>query len=134
MNARLAERYRIARVFLVGDSAHIHPPTGGQGLNASVQDAYNLGWKLAAVLGGASDRLLDSHEEERRPIAEAVLGLSSGLLEAAIQGGMQRGRDVRQLDIRYRGSSLVLSSTRRDANLAAGDRAPDALRGAARLL
>ena len=53
MNARLADRYQIGRVFLAGDAAHIHPPTGGQGLNTSVQDSYNLGWKLAAVLGGA---------------------------------------------------------------------------------
>ncbi len=53
MNARLADRYRDGRVFLAGDAAHIHPPTGGQGLNTSVQDAYNLGWKLAAVLAGA---------------------------------------------------------------------------------
>lgn len=76
MNARLADRYRVGRVFLVGDAAHIHPPTGGQGLNTSVQDAYNLGWKLAAVAGGASVALLDSYEEERRPIAAGVLGLT----------------------------------------------------------
>ena len=55
MNARLADRYRVGRVFLAGDAAHIHPPTGGQGLNTSVQDAYNLGWKLAAVIRGAPD-------------------------------------------------------------------------------
>lgn len=132
MNARLAGRYRVGRAFLVGDAAHIHPPTGGQGLNTSVQDAYNLGWKLAAVLGGAPARLLDSYEEERRPVAEEMLGLAAGLLEAAKRGGMQRGREVRQLDIGYRGSSLALGPTRRDANLVAGDRAPDApLRGAA---
>lgn len=132
MNARLAERYRIGRVFLVGDSAHVHPPTGGQGLNTGVQDAYNLGWKLAAVLGGAPDRLLDSYEEERRPVAEAMLGLATGLLDAAKRGGMQRGREVRQLDIGYRGSSLTLNSAGRDATLVAGDRAPDApMRGAA---
>jgi 2-polyprenyl-6-methoxyphenol hydroxylase-like FAD-dependent oxidoreductase len=53
MNARLADRYRAGRVFLAGDSAHIHPPTGGQGLNTSIQDSYNLGWKLAAVARGA---------------------------------------------------------------------------------
>ena len=132
MNARLAERYRVGRVFLVGDSAHVHPPTGGQGLNTSVQDAYNLGWKIAAVLGGAADQLLDTYEEERRPVAEAMLGLATGLLEAAKQGGMQRGREVRQLDIGYRGSSLSLNPPVRDAILIAGDRAPDApVRGAA---
>ncbi len=132
MNARLAESYRIGRVFLVGDSAHVHPPTGGQGLNTSVQDAYNLGWKIAAVLGGAADQLLDTYEEERRPVAEAMLGLATGLLEAAKRGGMQRGREVRQLDIGYRGSSLSLNPPGRDAILLAGDRAPDApVRGAA---
>ena len=82
MNARLADRYRVGRVFLVGDAAHIHPPTGGQGLNTSVQDAYNLGWKLAAAAAGAPDALLDSYEEERRPVAAAMLGLATKLLDA----------------------------------------------------
>ena len=83
MNARLADRYRVGRVFLVGDAAHIHPPTGGQGLNTSVQDSYNLGWKLKAVLAGAPDTLLDTYEEERRPIAAGMLGLATKLLDAA---------------------------------------------------
>jgi hypothetical protein len=132
MNARLADRYRVGRTLLVGDAAHIHPPTGGQGLNTSVQDAYNLGWTLAAVLGGAPDRLLDTYEEERRPVAEAMLGLATGLLEAARQGEIRRGREVRQLDIGYAGTSLTLNPSRREGNLLAGDRAPDAsLRGAA---
>ena len=47
---RLAARYRVGRVFIAGDAAHIHPPTGGQGMNTGIQDAYNLAWKLAAVL------------------------------------------------------------------------------------
>jgi 2-polyprenyl-6-methoxyphenol hydroxylase-like FAD-dependent oxidoreductase len=132
MNARLADRYRVGRVFLVGDAAHIHPPTGGQGLNTSVQDAYNLGWKLAAVLDGAPDRLLDSYEEERRPVAEAVLGLSSRLLDAQKQGEMRRGREVRQLDIGYTGSLLCGEISPRNGSLRAGDRAPDApFKGAA---
>jgi 2-polyprenyl-6-methoxyphenol hydroxylase-like FAD-dependent oxidoreductase len=131
MNARLADRYRVGRVFLVGDAAHIHPPTGGQGLNTSVQDSYNLGWKLAAVLSGRSDTLLDTYEEERRPIAESVLGLSTNLLDAAKRGEIRRGRDVHQLDIGYRNSSLALEKSPRAAGLRAGDRAPDAvLRGA----
>ncbi|NUS44025.1 MAG: rifampin monooxygenase [Mycobacteriaceae bacterium] len=71
---RLAERYRAGRVFLAGDAAHIHPPTGGQGLNLGLQDAFNLGWKLAAAVDGwAPDGLLDTYEAERRPVAEAVL-------------------------------------------------------------
>ena len=132
MNARLADRYRVDRVFLVGDAAHIHPPTGGQGLNTSVQDAYNLGWKLAAALGGADDRLLDTYEEERRPVAESVLGLSTRLLDAQKQGGMRRGREVHQLDIGYPGSSLSKELPKRNVGLGAGDRAPDApIRGAA---
>ncbi|MFI6147035.1 rifampin monooxygenase [Streptomyces sp. NPDC051109] len=71
---RLAERYRVDRVLLAGDAAHIHPPTGGQGLNLGVQDAFNLGWKLAAeVSGWAPDGLLDSYHAERHPVAAAVL-------------------------------------------------------------
>jgi hypothetical protein len=131
MNARLADRYRAGRVLLVGDAAHIHPPTGGQGLNTSVQDSYNLGWKLAAVIAGRSDGLLDTYEEERRPIAESVLGLSTNLLDAAKRGEVRRGREVHQLDIGYRGSSLALEITQRTRGVRSGDRAPDApLRGA----
>ena len=131
MNARLADRYRDKRVFLVGDAAHTHPPTGGQGLNTSVQDSYNLGWKLAAVIGGASDSLLDSYEEERRPIAAGVLGLATTLLDAAKRGELRRGRDVQQLDIGYPDSSLALEEPQRHGVLLAGERAPDApLRGA----
>ncbi|CAJ0785743.1 Flavin-dependent monooxygenase [Ralstonia psammae] len=131
MNARLAERYRVGRVFLAGDAAHTHPPTGGQGLNTSVQDAYNLGWKLAAVAHGAPETLLDSYEEERRPIAAAMLGLATKLLDAAKRGDMRRDREVHQLDIGYAGTSLALEPRRRVAGLSAGDRAPDApIRGA----
>lgn len=126
MNARLAEHYRLGRVFLAGDAAHVHPPTGGQGLNTSVQDSYNLGWKLAAVLSGAPSTLLDSYEAERRPIAADVLGLSINLLEAAKNGAMRRGREVHQLDIGYAGSSLALEMPARSDGILAGDRAPDA--------
>jgi 2-polyprenyl-6-methoxyphenol hydroxylase-like FAD-dependent oxidoreductase len=132
MHARLADRYRVGRVFLAGDAAHVHPPTGGQGLNTSVQDAYNLGWKLAAVLAGAPDVLLDTYEEERRPIAAHMLGLAVKLLEAAKHGEMRRGREVRQLDLGYPDSSLSMGRAAHDGGVAAGDRAPDALvRGAA---
>lgn len=71
MTAQVAERYRGGRAILIGDAAHRFPPTGGLGLNTGVQDAHNLAWKLAAVLRGGSDRLLDSYELERRPIAQA---------------------------------------------------------------
>jgi len=132
MSARLADCYRMGRVLLAGDAAHVHPPTGGQGLNTSIQDAYNLGWKLAAVAGGASEILLDSYEEERRPVAAGVLGLATKLLDAAKRGDMRRGREVHQFDIGYPGSSLALARPGRAGGVLAGDRAPDApLRGAA---
>ncbi|RCG28961.1 rifampin monooxygenase [Sphaerisporangium album] len=71
---RLAERYRTGRVLLAGDAAHVHPPNGGQGLNLGIQDAFNLGWKLAAEVGGwAPEGLLDSYHTERHPVAAAVL-------------------------------------------------------------
>ncbi|MFF2053317.1 FAD-dependent monooxygenase [Leifsonia sp. NPDC058194] len=74
---RLAERYRVGRVFLAGDAAHVHPPLGGQGLNLGVQDAVNLGWKLAAsVAGWAPHDLLDSYFAERHPVAEGVLTIT----------------------------------------------------------
>ncbi len=83
-------------------------PRAGKELNTSVQDAYNLGWKLAAVLEGAPDALLDSYEEERQPIAADMLGLSRSLLEAHTRGDARRGRNVRQLDLPYSGASLAL--------------------------
>jgi len=132
MNARLADVYRVGAIFLVGDAAHTHPPTGGQGLNTSVQDAYNLGWKLASVIEGADDYLLESYEAERRPVAEAMLGLSTGLLDAMKRGDMRRGRSVHQLDIGYPESALSIEMPPRLGRLLAGDRAPDApLLGAA---
>jgi 2-polyprenyl-6-methoxyphenol hydroxylase-like FAD-dependent oxidoreductase len=71
---RQADRYRDGRVFLAGDAAHIHSPTGGQGMNLGLQDAFNLGWKLAAYLNGeVPEDLLDSYHEERHPVAAAVL-------------------------------------------------------------
>jgi 2-polyprenyl-6-methoxyphenol hydroxylase-like FAD-dependent oxidoreductase len=79
---RLAERYRVGRVLLAGDAAHIHPPIGGQGLNLGVQDAFNLGWKLAAqIRGWAPETLLDTYQTERRPVAEDVLDNTRAQLE-----------------------------------------------------
>jgi len=131
MNARLADRYRVGRAFLVGDAAHTHPPTGGQGLNTSAQDAYNLGWKLAAVLQGAPQTLLDTYEEERRPVAAAMLGLATKLLDHARRGDNRRGREVQQLDFGYPDSPLSLPVEPRIGRIAPGSRAPDApLQGA----
>ncbi len=71
---RLAERYRDGRVLLAGDAAHVHPPIGGQGLNLGLQDAVNLGWKLAAEINGwAPEGLLDTYHAERHPVAADVL-------------------------------------------------------------
>jgi 2-polyprenyl-6-methoxyphenol hydroxylase-like FAD-dependent oxidoreductase len=84
---RLAERYRVGRVLLAGDAAHVHPPAGGQGVNLGVQDAFNLGWKLAAqVRGWAPETLLDTYEAERRPIAEAVLDNTRAQIELTATG------------------------------------------------
>lgn len=79
---RLAERYRTGRVLLAGDAAHIHPPTGGQGLNLGIQDAFNLGWKLAAEVGGwAPEGLLDSYHTERHSVAADVLDNTRAQME-----------------------------------------------------
>ncbi len=79
---RLADRYRIDRVLLAGDAAHVHPPAGGQGLNLGVQDAFNLGWKLAAELNGwAPEDLLDTYQTERRPVAADVLDNTRAQIE-----------------------------------------------------
>ncbi|TDU82264.1 2-polyprenyl-6-methoxyphenol hydroxylase-like FAD-dependent oxidoreductase [Kribbella voronezhensis] len=80
---RLAEQYRSGRVLLAGDAAHVHPPLGGQGLNLGVQDAFNLGWKLAAEVNGwAPESLLDTYHDERHPVAAMVLDntLAQGVL------------------------------------------------------
>jgi hypothetical protein len=79
---RLAERYRTGRVLLAGDAAHVHPPVGGQGLNLGIQDAFNLGWKLAAEVNGwAPEGLLDSYHTERHPVAADVLDNTRAQME-----------------------------------------------------
>ncbi|KAA1249880.1 polyketide oxidase, partial [Mycobacterium simiae] len=89
VNSRIASRYRAGRVLLVGDAAHVQPPLGGPGLNLGLQDAMNLGWKLAAVLDGRVDPgLLDTYEAERRPAAERVIIYSRAQL-ALIRPGAE---------------------------------------------
>jgi 2-polyprenyl-6-methoxyphenol hydroxylase-like FAD-dependent oxidoreductase len=79
---RLAERYRVGRVLLAGDAAHVHPPIGGQGLNLGIQDAFNLGWKLAAQIRAlAPEPLLDTYHAERHPVAEDVLDNTRAQME-----------------------------------------------------
>jgi NADPH-dependent dioxygenase len=139
---RLAHTYRKGRVFLAGDSAHIHSTTGGQGLNCCMQDAYNLGWKLAFVVKGlAHAHLLDSYEPERRPIAEQVIWAASSLHEIF----MGHGKDIAERAQKIRDPAFLeavvgrcsgVSYTYRDAQPnpvlsapgegpAVGDRAPD---------
>jgi 2-polyprenyl-6-methoxyphenol hydroxylase-like FAD-dependent oxidoreductase len=140
---RLADTYREGNVFLAGDSAHVHSTTGGQGMNCCMQDAYNLGWKLALVTRGrARPELLDTYEAERRPIAEQVIWAASSLHEIF----MGHGKDIAERAAKMSDAAFVeavvgrcsgISYTYRDyieqpADLAEmegpamGDRAPDA--------
>lgn len=81
---RQARRYRVGRVFLAGDAAHVHSPAGGMGMNTGLQDATNLGWKLATAVLGHGDGLLDSYQAERHPVGEMVLRTSGGLVRGAL--------------------------------------------------
>jgi hypothetical protein len=147
IHSRMVARFRKGRIFLAGDAAHLHSPSGGQGITTGMQDAYNLAWKLAQVLReGAPEALLDSYDEERRPAARAVLATTESntrLLFATSPVGkwfrnrvflpllgtrpVQRRLVTRlsQLDMSYRGSSLSRQLGRR--RLRAGDRAPDVI-------
>jgi hypothetical protein len=139
---RLAHTYRKGRVFLAGDSAHIHSTTGGQGLNCCMQDSYNLGWKLAFVVKGlAQPHLLDSYEQERRPIAEQVIWAASSLHEIFMGHGKdiaERAQKIRDpafleavvgrcsgISYTYRDVSHQQSKPVEGGGLAIGDRAPD---------
>lgn len=127
VNFRLADAYRRGHAFIAGDAAHAHPPTGGQGLNTSVQDSFNLGWKLAAVVAGADEALLDTYEGERRDVGTGVLAMSKSLLSAMTdKADMRRGRDTLQLDLNYRPSPLSEEHRTEPGRVRAGDRAPDA--------
>jgi 2-polyprenyl-6-methoxyphenol hydroxylase-like FAD-dependent oxidoreductase len=128
-NVRMVDRYRVGRVFLAGDAAHVHSPAGGQGMNTGIQDAYNLGWKLAAVLNGATEALLHTYEEERLPVAADMLGITTRLHRQVFSTNVQamrRGPETLQLDLNYRGSSLSWHDDLPQIPLQAGDRAPDA--------
>ena len=107
----VADRYRSGRIFLVGDSAHVWPPAGAMGANAAVQDAHNLAWKLAAVTNRwAGDRLLDSYEAERRPVAIALADITVRRQQARF-GGRPNEDDVDDtlcaLGQRYRSAAVV---------------------------
>jgi 2-polyprenyl-6-methoxyphenol hydroxylase-like FAD-dependent oxidoreductase len=99
---RLASSYRQGRMFLAGDAAHIHPPAGGQGMNVGMQDAMNLGWKLAGVVNGyAPDSLLDSYHRERHPVGAALYR------NTMAQTAMMTAFDPRTLALRDMMSELL---------------------------
>ena len=140
--------YRWGRVFLAGDAAHIHSPAGGQGMNTGMQDAFNLAWKLAAVVNGqAGDTLLDSYEAERIPVADSVIAFTDRLTRAGTLSGVPRRiRDVvirmlshvpaarrfmanmaEEVNINYRNSPIAVGPAPKHAKVAAGDHLPHAV-------
>ncbi|KAF8178220.1 FAD binding domain-containing protein [Mycena galopus ATCC 62051] len=113
-NLRMVDKMRVGRVFIAGDAAHCHSPTGGQGLNSCVQDVANLGWKLALVQNGlASSALLDTYSEERIPVIAQMLRLTTELYNKGFHGdgknddGWDRGGDLNMLGVNYSGSSII---------------------------
>jgi 2-polyprenyl-6-methoxyphenol hydroxylase-like FAD-dependent oxidoreductase len=153
LHHRHATRYRAGRVFLAGDAAHIHSPAGAQGMNTGIQDAWNLGWKLALVDRGVADQaLLDSYEAERRPVGRLVLRFTDRataiatspsplvrLMRAQVVPRLaplalrsKRGRELvyrtlSQLAVSYRHSPAVgEGQPALDRGPKAGDRLPDA--------
>ncbi|MET3229903.1 UNVERIFIED_ORG: 2-polyprenyl-6-methoxyphenol hydroxylase-like FAD-dependent oxidoreductase [Burkholderia sp. 1263] len=148
VNSRMVERLRVGRIFLAGDAAHVHSPAGAQGMNTGIQEAFNLGWKLALVLKGAApDRLLDTYHLERHPIERDVLrqtGFITQMAEAdhgplkllrervmPVLAALGPLRDaarltISELSIQYRRSPLTFERVL-DGGPRAGERAPDAL-------
>ena len=155
VNSRKSARHRVGRAFIAGDAAHIHSPVGGQGMNTGIQDAYNLAWKLALVVGGrGGPALLDSYEAERAPVAAGVLKATETLTHIlTLHGALGRGlrnqlmpvlsglspaqhsmsREAAEVDVGYRKSPIVHEhhgGHRKPARFVggprAGDRAPDA--------
>lgn len=150
-HVRLAHTYRSHNVFLAGDSAHVHSTSGGQGMNCCLQDAWNLGWKLAMVINGqAREALLDTYEAERKPIAEQVIWAASALHEIF----MGHGKSIAERTARISDPAFLHAVVGRCSGIAytyrdtiepcaastlaggpqVGDRAPDADLGAGRTL
>ncbi|MFD1544082.1 FAD-dependent monooxygenase [Nonomuraea guangzhouensis] len=140
-NLRMVERYRVGRVLLAGDAAHVHSPFGGHGMNTGIQDAYNLGWKLALVIQGAARaELLDSYEAERLPVAREILADSDRRLKGMVPPRVVRPlvrlilksvmarqqRRTRHDHPVYRTGPLTRHLTGRRGRVRAGDVAPDA--------
>ncbi|KAF9230311.1 FAD binding domain-containing protein [Melanogaster broomeanus] len=143
-NIRMVDKFGIGRAFVAGDAAHVHSPTGGQGLNSSVQDAFNIAWKISLVYKGLSPAsLLDSYTIERIPVIAEMLNITSTLLQriqdAPLERAMEREKKLDMLGINYRFSPIVREEFSADGPvsayrvleegvLVAGDRAPDAPR------
>ncbi|ESK88847.1 putative monooxygenase [Moniliophthora roreri MCA 2997] len=150
-NVRMVDKFGEGRVFVVGDAAHVHSPTGGQGLNSGVQDAINLAWKLALVHRRIAPlSLLISYTSERLPVIAYMLDMTTKLLDKTFNGarnmntinveGFVRGFETRQLGVNYRGSPLFIDERHQptegevvdpyrsgvDGTVRAGDRAPAA--------
>ncbi|KAI3613696.1 putative monooxygenase [Moniliophthora roreri] len=146
VNIRMTDRFGQGRVFVAGDAAHIHSPTGGQGLNSGVQDSFNLAWKLALVHKGlAAPSLLESYTTEHLPVIASMLNQTTELMHksfvsvAGDHRGWIRGWDLRQFGVNYHGSLVILDERYTDTNepvdpyrsshdgtAHAGDRASDA--------
>ena len=123
LNSRMVDRLRVERIFLAGDAAHVHSPAGAQGMNTGIQEALNLGWKIARMLsGGASDRLLDTYHAERHPIERDVLRQSSMLTQMDERRTRSDEADPRSRDAR---ALRDRPAARRDA--AHGERAVDSV-------
>lgn len=126
---RLVDRYADGRVFVAGDAAHIHPPTGAQGMNTGIQDAWNLAWKLAlAVEGAAHPGLLASYDAERRPVGEEVVGRTVRHAAEGVQADPADPATLMlreaQLLVSYRGSPIA-DPPGDGPGPRPGDRAPD---------
>jgi 2-polyprenyl-6-methoxyphenol hydroxylase-like FAD-dependent oxidoreductase len=129
---RLVDRYCRGRVAVVGDAAHIRPPTGAQGMNTGIQDAVNLAWKLAlCVRGLAAEDLLASYHAERHPVGKEVVGRTVRHAREGLEADPDDPsvviRREAQLLVTYRGSSLVADGGGITGGPAPGDRAPDCL-------
>ncbi|KAA1469846.1 hypothetical protein DENSPDRAFT_646738 [Dentipellis sp. KUC8613] len=155
-NIRVVNKFSEGRVFIVGDAGHVHSPSGGQGMNSSITDSFNLAWKVAlACKGLASGKLLDSYNEERLPVIKEMLLRTTAILDDTIatsktKGGAtwKRSTKMNQLSIHYRWSPIVVDEEVEKLHLTdkeqaeaetgstydvqdgdrlrAGDRAPDA--------
>jgi len=147
-NIRMVDKFGKGRVFVAGDAAHVHSPTGGQGLSSGVQDAFNLAWKITLVSKGITpSSLLDTYTTERLPVIANMLNITTGILDKtfgpnrqSIESAMERGRLLYMLGVNYRTSPIAVDEFAAAAGIApvppytldksdelvAGDRAPDA--------